>query len=333
MTRLSNLWRRDDGAGPALRVRAAEPGEIASALRLVFADAPDVNAAVMDATRHALQRRFDLRSIRVVADDRHRLRFAVLPALQHGPAAILLPSPRLKSDAVDAAAEALNQTVELLFAQRISMAQVIVDVAGKPLAEAVRRAGFESVATLDYLVRRVTPVPADPEDARRNLTLTPYADALRPRFCETLAKTYSGSLDCPSLNGRRSIEDALDGHRSTQQIEPRLWNLLTDSNGNDLGIALVNRLEGGEGFDLAYIGLVPAARGRGLGGFLLRAVIGRMAESSPGGRAGIVVAVDSANEPARRLYFRQGFAFSQSRLAFARFRPPTEAPAADLARI
>ena len=60
----------------------------------------------------------------------------------------------------------------------------------------------------------------------------------------------------------------------------------------------------GDGLEVSYLGLVPAARRRGLAGALIR-FADRVA--STGGYRTLNVSVDVRNTPAMKLYARHGF--------------------------
>ncbi|MCS7032440.1 MAG: GNAT family N-acetyltransferase, partial [Phycisphaerae bacterium] len=74
---------------------------------------------------------------------------------------------------------------------------------------------------------------------------------------------------------------------------------------NQLPIAtlLLNRLGTNRSLELVYTGVVPGARRRGVGSFLIRWALGIAAMEN---RGHLSLAVDSRNFPALRLYLRHG---------------------------
>src|SRR5438067_2423990 len=50
-----------------------------------------------------------------------------------------------------------------------------------------------------------------------------YRSADREFFHKTLQFTYDGSLDCPELNGVRTIEEVVAGHIAQGQFDPDRW--------------------------------------------------------------------------------------------------------------
>ena len=144
---------------------------------------------------------------------------------------------------------------------------------------ALEEAGFRRVTRLITLVRPPGPVAGSPGPLR----FGPTAD-----LTETFAATLIGSRDLPELTGLRSPAAELAGYPAARRLVARLA-------GVPVGVLL---LAPGE---VVYLGLVPEARGRGLGTHLLRHALAGLG----GGR--VTVSGDERNRPALRLYARQEF--------------------------
>jgi ribosomal protein S18 acetylase RimI-like enzyme len=146
------------------------------------------------------------------------------------------------------------------------------------------------------------------------VTLLTYRDDRRAMLLEILDASYERTLDCPGLLGLRRTEDILAGHVSTGRFEPELWTLLLVDR-RPAGAILLNPATQGRCVELVYLGLAPFARGRGLGGSLLRhgllALDGRPERT-------VTLAVDDKNVPALRLYQAEGFRRVLRRLAYIR---------------
>jgi ribosomal protein S18 acetylase RimI-like enzyme len=146
-----------------------------------------------------------------------------------------------------------------------------------------------------------------------------YSPALHERFAQTILASYGGSLDCPGLNGIRDIEDVIAGHKATGEFDPRLWFLLESGDGRDQGAAagvlLLSRLPHADNVELVYLGLTPAARGKGLGDVMMRQALHAVAAE---GLSRLSLAVDSTNTPALHLYYRHGMQRIGSRVAMIR---------------
>ena len=190
--------------------------------------------------------------------------------------------------------------------------------AAGPLTPALQRAAFEPLATLSYRRRPVrgTDSAAGPADREAEplappaLTWQRYSRLSHRRFADTIARTYADSLDCPKLAGLRTIDEVIKTHKHTGRFTPRSWRLVLEG-GRPVGVAMVNNLKGrGE---LVYLGVVPEARGHGIGRALLARAIRDTAER---GLTRIGLAVDIHNTPAIRLYEGAGFHEVHRRLAW-----------------
>jgi ribosomal protein S18 acetylase RimI-like enzyme len=125
-----------------------------------------------------------------------------------------------------------------------------------------------------------------------------------------LGRTYEGTLDCPSIDGQRAPADILEGYASTGVFRPEHW-LMAKHEDAAVGCLLLADHPPDQ-LELVYMGLVPAARGRHWGTWLVRQAqwLARQA-----GRQRLVVAVDLANTPAVKLYRAEGFVKWETRKA------------------
>jgi ribosomal protein S18 acetylase RimI-like enzyme len=178
-----------------------------------------------------------------------------------------------------------------------------------PLARAIARAGMERLAVLAYLRRKVT--EADARTAGpKGIVWKRWTPWRRRKFARTIARTYEGSLDCPAMAGLRTAQDALETHRATGVFRAGAWHLAIEG-GEAVGVVLVSEVEGRG--DLVYLGVVPEARGRGIGRALAAQAIRDTARM---GLPVLAVAVDTQNGPAWRLYARAGFKEVRRRMVF-----------------
>ncbi|GAH87656.1 unnamed protein product, partial [marine sediment metagenome] len=198
--------------------------------------------------------------------------------------------------------------------------QAVVEPEGRsPLARAIARAGMERLAVLAYLRRKVT--AADARTARpKGIVWKRWTPWRRRKFARTIARTYEESLDCPAMAGLRTADDALATHRATGVFRAGAWHLALEAR-EAVGVVLVNALEGRG--DLVYLGVVPEARGRGIGRALVAEAIRDTARM---GLVALGVAVDTQNGPAWRLYARAGFKEVRRRLVFFVPRMRLESP-------
>lgn len=167
-------------------------------------------------------------------------------------------------------------------------------------AASLMRAGLLPMTHLCNLQHDLREVPVvSPMDWK----LHPFEPERPALFQETLSRTYEHTLDCPELNGTRTIEEIIVGHKAQGQFRPDLWRhaLVQD---RPIGVILINPLKDAPAWDLSYLGVVPEERGRGYGTALASWAL-RHAQSE--GVTELQVAVDERNVHALRLYRSLGF--------------------------
>ncbi|MBL9120602.1 MAG: GNAT family N-acetyltransferase [Phycisphaerae bacterium] len=212
----------------------------------------------------------------------------------------------------------------------IDLVQTLIDPSEFRQAEAISRSGMARLAELSYLERATPrgpilkavagpgkPIAEWPSDIRAER----WDPANRRELIQTLERSYVGTLDCPALAGLRRGEDVLEGHMHSGTFEPSLWTVLRfisgPHEGHTAGVCLFNSSTSGAGqtgsLELVYFGLVPEARGRGLGRTLLRHALDGLRERR---EATVLLAVDDRNEPAHRLYREAGFRTRFRRIAY-----------------
>ena len=214
-------------------------------------------------------------------------------------------------------ANQLVQTALTWLRQRgAKLAQALLGASDLPSAKPLTDCGFQHVTQLDYLQHDLQALPpASPASA---VQLEPYAPANAVAFAQTLERSYEGTLDCPELNGVRTVAEVLDGHRAQGIWHPETWWLILVDN-LPAGVVLLNELPDRDGWDLSYVGIVPEYRRRGLGE---QATIRALQAVSDADGLTLHVAVDRRNHPARRLYEKLGFQRSGRREVFIHVFPP-----------
>jgi len=191
---------------------------------------------------------------------------------------------------------------------------------------------MERLAVLAYLRRPVREADARPvvESTSHYRARTARPEGIvwkrwtawrRRKFARTIARTYEGSLDCPAMAGLRTAQDALATHRATGIFRAWAWHLALEGGAGHgtsrirareaVGVVLVSEVEGRG--DLVYLGVVPEARGRGVGRALL---VQAIRDTARMGLPVLTVAVDTENGPAVRLYAGAGFKEVRRRMVF-----------------
>jgi ribosomal protein S18 acetylase RimI-like enzyme len=127
------------------------------------------------------------------------------------------------------------------------------------------------------------------------------------RLTRLVSETFIDTLDCPRMSDIRSddatVESYLDGATADRTAEPLPW-IVAVENSKWVGCVLLNRTHPGIA-ELAYVGVIPSARHRGLGRRLVQLGC-RMAIDH--GIEQTWLAVDANNAAAMRLYRKPRFA-------------------------
>jgi ribosomal protein S18 acetylase RimI-like enzyme len=182
-----------------------------------------------------------------------------------------------------------------------------------------RAFGLEPVANLDYLSGPV--VASD----RPKLTFTPFDwtpfDDAKPKdwasFADLIEQTYLDTRDCPSMSRFRSAEQTMAGYTSSAAMAGHFWFTATDPATPQadpevpVGVLILGVHGSAQASDsdpspiieIVYMGLVPSARGRGLGRSLLNQA---MAAARTIGAERLILAVDQNNSPANDHYRSAG---------------------------
>lgn len=174
-------------------------------------------------------------------------------------------------------------------------------------------AGFSRLAQLLYLVSPKEEFPSLCPGC--SLCFEPYSGQNHARLVRTMESTYIQTLDCPLLNQKRDIEDVLAGYRATGIHRPELWQIVR-SGQEDVGCLLLTDHPELESLELVYMGLIPSARGKGLG-----MEMARYAQwlTYVFGRGQLLLGVDAQNWPALRVYAAVGFRQWANRMVYGRF--------------
>jgi len=206
------------------------------------------------------------------------------------------------------AAKLVHDALEALRAEGIAIVQAVLDETADPRnALDLTRGGMPRVTDLIFM-RRDAASPWTPPGRAEGprLRWRGLDEAGEAVFCKTLAATYRGSLDMPELEGARSLGDVLAGHRAAGEFNPGLWRLGTLPDHPDPVAALiVAPVPTREAVEIVYLGLVPEARGRGLGAEVVAQA--RDLALADGRTPTLELAADARNQPALKLYRATGF--------------------------
>ncbi len=193
---------------------------------------------------------------------------------------------------------------------RFAYVQALVDAGDAEAGRALASAGIPKVATLLSLAR-----PAGPEDG----SLPPETGLAFARggdLAALIQRTLEGTSDVPALQEALPASEILASYRPGAGDPPPRW-YRAEAGGEPVGCLLLNPLADGA-LELKYMGVVPEARGKGLGRALMRRAV---LEAAQGGFPRMTVLVDETNAPAKAVYLGQGFRLRERKafhfLAFA----------------
>ncbi len=241
----------------------------------------------------------------------NRIESAVLPVVSPGRTMLLFIPPFRKDPFTIACTQlAINAACDAASGSGVQLAQVLADVSDQGVLSMLAGCGFGKLAELIYMqaqVRKGREEPPLPD----GMGWKTYCAANHDLFAQTILASYENSFDCPALNGLRHIEDVITGHRATGEFSPPLW-LVLHQHETPLGVMLLSGVPRSDAIELVYLGLTPAARGGGLADLMMRHAH-TLVCASPYAR--LSLAVDAANTPALKLYWRHGFAAICRKLA------------------
>ncbi len=312
------MFRRDDGTVPEespILCRAPLPDEVNVALRMILSSDGHrpTDEQVVDFLRYIVARGVDLSDLKL-AEQNGRVQWAVLPVVSPGKTMLLFGSTdRTREHEQRCAGRVINETCASFARRDVHLAQVLVDPGNHPARHLFHQCGFSDLAELQYLNTHVrSSVP--PVQMPLGFSWETYSPVTHGVFSKTILASYEASLDCPALSGMRHIDDVIASHKASGEFNPEHWFLLYEKS-TPLAVLLLAHVPRSDSMDLVYLGLVPQARGRGLGALVLRKALRSALESNV---AKLTLAVDAANTPAIKLYYRHGMEKLGSKLAMIR---------------
>lgn len=288
------------------QTRICEPSERAQALELLFSHLaePERGEQVKRLLNECQTESLDLDGLIVCRLD-SRLAGAALAQVNPGRTMFLWPprvAPILSGVRERETYSRLLHYVRSSARERdVRLVQSLLSDDDRDLAPVYLASGFRRLTRLVYLQRFVDDVPIAPP--KSDLEFIAYEPARHTEFLAVLDRSYHDTRDCPELNGVRSLEEIFASHKAQGEFNPDHW-LLAHRGGDYVGCLLLAGLPSIQAVEIAYVAVLPEARGGGLGRELTRHAF-RLAKSA--GAQIVTLAVDGRNEPARKMYESEGF--------------------------
>lgn len=294
-------------------IRPCPPELHRQALELVLQEVtPQLRSGLVDVLRPTAEKGIDVFAGLVIAEADGQLVGASWLQPQVGRTATLwlpITRPAQQSETErQLAIAAVDSSQEL----PVDLVQVLLDEENARYVPLLDELQFEKLAQLEYLMHAVPRRylgDLDPE-----VVLDSPAMDQRELLEQLVKSTYEQTLDCPGLEGRRHIGDVLSGYQSVGEYDPQMWYIVRWKS-EPVGVLLTAPYPDGEQWEIVYVGVAPRFRGQQLG----RKILAHLGSLAAKRRVDyIVVAVDSANTPALRIYEQAGYARWAERTAYIR---------------
>jgi len=290
----------------------------ADALRLLLTGSPSGPVAVVQTFLEFIQQQGVTLDRLYGTYIQGRLAAACLILPSAGRTGMLFISPASDRRRERWCAQAVAHATEKLDTASYRIVQALLEPTQIGERRALEQAGYHALATLLYMNRSASAAPLSWHEQDRldelGIESATWSDELRPLFARAIEATYLDTLDCPGLVGARSIDDVIAGHMATGTFDPSLWRVY-HKGGEPVAVTLFAAVQDENSYELVYLGVCPAHRGRGIAGQVLRR--GLIQLTGLGARR-VCLAVDQDNAPARRLYTALGFRALSRKVALIR---------------
>ncbi len=319
-------------ASPAI-VRVTPALHVPAAAALVGRGRADAETTGRRFLEAAANHGIDLRNMWAsVEPDGRGVRQVCLAVPGSGRTATVFTSTPGTSAQVDELARVIERTCDAIDGS--CLAQALLEPVETLAMQAFARAKFERLADLAYLRRptpsvaaaKRAPAPTMPEGIRLRSLAQGEAETLG----DALDRTYTDTLDCPRLCELRTTDEVLDSHRAAGSFDPDLWWVIeqqsSDGSWRAEGVMLLTPCPSQGHIELVYLGLSPAARGKGISRPALEHGLNQCAIKTRGALRAVTCAVDRQNTPALRLYEKMGFREFAARVAYVQRTGDASAP-------
>jgi ribosomal protein S18 acetylase RimI-like enzyme len=288
----------------SLKVGTARPEEREQAFRLIFqhSAASERTLQISNGLELVRQGEMDPDGLLVARDHRGLVGAMVCLPVPGASGLVWPPQARDLPDKLAIEDHLVHGASAWLRQRGAKLAQSLLIADDRPLAESLVRNGFNYITSLWYLRHELAGPPVYSTNID-HLSYETYGNADLTLFHQTLMRTYVDTEDCPEVNGIRTIDEIIAGHKAQGRHDPDRW-WLAFAGHQPVGVLLVVDMAAGQGWDISYVGVVPEARRQGHGRELtckaIRAALAANIQQ-------LTLAVDTRNQAARCLYEGLGF--------------------------
>ena len=318
----------DRNDGQLAHISAARPLERKAAWELVFKALPsNLQQKQVDLMlRQANAGLLDLEGLIVARNGDDMVGAIWVQQLPGSTAAIWFPQ-RLPGGPPSLARLLWEASDAYLEVHNVRLAQCLVELDSGAEAEILHAAGYKRSVDLLYLVSTRDSFPESPP--AKKLQFERFQRGAERRLKNVIEQTYRETLDCPALAGIRSMEDIVAGYRATGDTSSTHWYFVCDKM-EDVGCLLLTNHSKDLHWELIYVGLVPAARGKAWG---LEATRYAQWLTGEAGSDRLVLVVDAANHPALKMYASAGFIGWDRRSVFLKVFSGTTATSNEIEKL
>ncbi|HEV3203443.1 MAG TPA: GNAT family N-acetyltransferase [Gemmataceae bacterium] len=305
----------------ALCVDTAQPNEREEAFQILFQhlSAKDAEPRIANALEMIRRDELDPQGLFVVREKRSILGTIVCQLIPGGSGLVWPPQVREHNDKLFYEDQLINKGKTWLQNRGTKLAQALLAPDEVIFAQPLTRNAFRHITNLWYMRCKLDQFPGLPE-SKAELTYQTYRNCDRAVFQQTLLRTYEDSKDCPEVNGVRTIDEIITGHKAQGRHNPDYW-WLASAEGHPVAVLLIAEVAEWQCWDLAYVGVAPEARRRGFGKEL---TIKALWEACQAQQTQLTLSVDARNHPALNLYRRLGFEpYDQRHVYLAIWKKPT----------
>jgi ribosomal protein S18 acetylase RimI-like enzyme len=288
----------------AFSIESARPDEWPAAFRFVFQHLPSGErvARVANAVRLVERGELDPAGILVARGGCDMQGALVCQPVPGASGLVWPPQARPGRRSAEVENELLRHACAWLRLGGARLGQALLTTGEAGLAAPLERNGFTHVTSLWYL-RHDLKLSYGFLRTPDRLTYVPYSARDSALFRVTLPRTYLDTLDCPEVNGVRTLDEVFEGHRAQGLHDPSRWWLALVGD-RPVGVLLLTAMPEWDAWDVSYVGVVPEARRRGWGRELMHRAL-RAAHA--GDAAQLALSVDARNHPAWSMYQDLGF--------------------------